>query len=146
MQVIELIQLGTLIVGVISILVAGLQDKKNRLAPAIYLSPALIGFAINPLLGLIGVIGTTAALFLWKDEWNKKVGLADVLLFFTLFLSLANMITLTITLLTSACVYLDLMYLQKKNEPQPIVWIFAKWLGLILTLGLALSIHGWFFG
>ncbi|MEI7961179.1 MAG: hypothetical protein WCI04_02485 [archaeon] len=135
----EYLQITIFAIGILTIIIAGLQDKKNRLAPAIYATPALIGFAINPQLGIIG--GTIAILLIliYKEEWNKKIGLADTLLFLTLLLALFNPITLAFTILLSTCFLIDLILIQKPNTNLPLIWIFSKWLLIIIGL-LALII------
>ena len=134
------LQIGMFIIGVITILIAGLQDKKNRIAPAIYLTPTLIGFAINPFLGLAGLVLTITSLFLWKDQWNKKLGLADALLFLTILFTLFNPLTLVFAMLITTTFLIDLLFIQKTMNNAPIIWIFAKWLTIIGILTLIITL------
>lgn len=136
----EHLQLGIFIIGIISILVAGLQDKKSRLAPAIYITPTLIGFGLHPLLGVIGLVGTMLAITFYKNDWNEKLGLADLLLYFTLLLTLFNPITLMFTTLLIGCFIIDLLWIQKTTTNAPLIWIFSKWLIIILVSGITITL------
>ena len=137
------IQLTIFILGVLTILIAGYQDKKSRLAPAIYFSPTLIGFGLNPLLGLVGMVGTMIALFLWKDSWNEKIGLADALLFFVIIMCVTNLVTIMFTSIIVLGVLFELLLLKK--EKQPLVWLTAKWILITLILFISFSLLQWWF-
>jgi hypothetical protein len=93
----------------------------------------LIGFGLNPILGLIGLVGTMLGLFFWKDEWNEKVGLADALLFLTILLCLTNLVTIMFASLITMGVLFELLFL-KHRDKQPLVWITAKWILIMLVL------------
>ena len=139
-EIFSYLQLAIFILGVLTILIAGLQDKKTRRAPAIYFTPTMIGFGINPFLGLIGLIGTITALFFWKDEWNQKIGLADALLFFTLLICMCNPLTLIFATLITAAFLTDLIWIQKRRSEAPLIYIFAKWIIIVGILALLLTI------
>lgn len=137
------IQLVIFVLGVITILIAGYQDKKSRLAPAIYFSPTLIGFGLNPLLGLVGLVGTMIGLFFWKDSWNEKIGLADALLFFVIIMCVTNLTTIMFASIITMGVLFELLLLKK--EKQPLVWLTAKWILITLILFVSFSILMWWF-
>jgi hypothetical protein len=128
---------------VLSILIAGYQDKKTRIAPAIYLSPTLIGFGLNPMLGLIGLIFTMLGLFLWKDSWNEVFGLADALFFLCILFCCLNPNTLFFVFPISVAVVLELV-LRKSKDKVPLVWVYAKWILITLVLFVILMLlKGW---
>lgn len=128
------LQLGIFILGVLTILIAGYQDKKTRTAPAIYLTPTLIGFGLNIGLGLIGLIITIITIFFWKEKWNETFGLADALLYVAIFMCLTNPITLLFVIPINVGVIIELTIL--KNAKVPLIWVYAKWITIILILAV----------
>lgn len=128
MTPLELIQIGLLICGILSLFIAGIQDKKNRIAPAIYLTPTLIGMGIWIPLGVLALVITFIGIIFWKDKWNEKLGLADVLLYLTFLIGLFSSVTLIGVILINLFIFFDLV-IQKKvytKEPVPMVWMAAK--------------------
>jgi hypothetical protein len=136
----EYLQLAIFLIGIISIIIAGYQDKKNRLAPAIYVTPTLIGFGINPLLGVVGLVGTMLALVFYKESWNEKLGLADLLLFYTLILAMFNPVTLIFVLLITGAFIVDLLWIQKTTINAPLIYIFSKWLIIVGIIALVITL------
>jgi len=137
------LQLAIFILGVLSILIAGYQDKKTRIAPAIYLSPTLIGFGLNPLLGLVGFGLTIFGLFFWKDKWNEVFGFADALFFLCILFCCLNLNTLFFVLPISVGVVLEL-FLRKSKDKVPLVWVYAKWILITLVLFvITMLLKGW---
>jgi len=143
MNILELptyIQLAIFILGVFTILIAGVQDKKSRLAPAIYYSPTLIGFGLNPYLGVVGLVLTMLGLFFWKEKWNESFGLADALLGLSVLFCCLNINTLYFVLPITAGVLLELIFLRNIKEKQPLVWLYAKWIFIIFALFIMFSL------
>lgn len=133
------LQIVLFILGVFTIVIAGVQDRKTRLAPAIYLSPTLIGFGLNPYLGLIGLVLTMISLFLWKDEWNESFGLADALLFLSVIMCTLNLNTVFFVIAITAGVMFELL-LKKREGKQPLVWLYAKWICIIFVIFMLIAI------
>jgi hypothetical protein len=133
------LQLAIFILGVFTILIAGVQDKKSRLAPAIYYSPTLIGFGLNPYLGVVGLVLTMLGLFFWKEKWNESFGLADALLGLAVLFCCLNINTLYFVLPITAGVLIELIFWRKFNEKQPLVWLYAKWIFIIFNLFIMIS-------
>lgn len=127
-----------LVIGIASILIAGYEDKKNRLAPAIYASPLLIGFALNPMLGLIGAVGTFIIYKAWQEKWDKYFGMADLILLFTLIIALFNPFTFVASVFVCILMLIDIKFFQKEKE-LPLIWIAAKWI-FVLTIGIILGV------
>jgi len=127
-----------LVIGIASILIAGWEDKKNRLAPAIYASPLLIGFALDPMLGLIGAAGTFLIYKSWQDKWDEHFGMADLILLFTLIIALFNPFTFIASVFICILMLIDIKFFQKEKE-LPLIWIAAKWI-FVLTIGIILGV------
>jgi hypothetical protein len=133
------LQLIIFILGTFIIVIAGFQDRKSRLAPAIYFAPTLIGFGLNIYLGVVGLVLTMLGLFFWKDEWNKSFGLADALLFLCLLMSMLSTFVLPFTIVITSGVLIEL-FLNKSKEKVPLVWLYAKWICITFTIFMLLSI------
>lgn len=128
-----LLQNLALVLGIVSLIVAGWQDKQNRIAPAIYFSPTLFGFAFNPILGLIGLILTIVFYKFWSEEHDKYVGLGDVLLLFSVIFALFNAFTSWIMIVTLIFTAIDLIVFTKEQKVA-LIWVLTKWLTLILSI------------
>ena len=128
-----LLQNVALVFGVVSLIVAGWQDKHTRIAPAIYFSPILFGFAFNPLMGLIGLILTIVLYKFWSEEYDKYVGLGDVLLLISVIFALINAFTSWIMIATLVFTLIDLKVFTKELKI-PLIWVLTKWLTLILSI------------
>jgi hypothetical protein len=128
-----LLQNVALVFGVVSLIVAGWQDKLTRIAPAIYFSPILLGFAFNPLMGLVGLILTIVLYKFWGEEYDKYVGLGDVLLLISVIFALINAFTSWIMIVTLVFTLIDLKVFIKELKI-PLIWVLTKWLTLILSI------------
>jgi hypothetical protein len=110
------------------------------------LSPTLIGFGLNIGLGLIGLIITVLAIVFWKESWNKTFGLADALLYLTLFMCLSNQNTILLVLPVLTGVVAELFFLKKMDDEVPLIWIYSKWIAIMLILTVFYLLIGGLFG
>ena len=136
-----LLQNLALVFGVMSLIVAGWQDKNSRIAPAIYLTPTLFGFAYNPLMGLFGLILTICLYKFWTDEHNKYIGLGDVLLTLSVFFAIFNSLVSVLFITVLFFVVIELIILSKEQKV-PVIWVLTKWLTFILSIYAMVVIIG----
>lgn len=111
-----LLQNVALVLGVVSLIVAGWQDKHTRIAPAIFAAPFFIALSINLFLGLIVGFLSIILVFLWDNKYNSliKMGLGDV--FFYIFTILLFFTPLLLINFASLIIVLPLLYFKKEQE------------------------------
>lgn len=134
-----------LVLSMLLLIVAGLQDFKTRKPTALIPALILMGFAINIFAGILIGIFALISLYALPDKVNETMGKADIFLLGSLIILMlmANSLVF-MRIIIFACLIISILgfyYIKKKpKEMLPLVGLFAMGFfgGIIIDMMLYL--------